>query len=289
MSEENVTFDHGHIAPFVFVKRKGDSHLSQESTKQQRRRQTRRSSSNPIMDGKQGTVVDFEPIAAAIKHVLNAAPCDLLPAHGENKTISQTSITQLPSIVRTICYTSISCFFSHGMAFPQMDDLLWLDLDSSFGKKGDEELLSRSKALSDYAGVLGHMIVSHIGDAEDNLQLCRKVCIVLVQSSMTTPKTSCEDCTFTKVVQHACCGLISILSSLDHSFKKRSKGSKSSSNTTTKYDKAISSCLISFIDHVCSVLQKEKGEPTSDSVLIPLIDGTCDTGITDVFGIHNYY
>ncbi|KAL7543186.1 hypothetical protein ACHAXR_012599 [Thalassiosira sp. AJA248-18] len=268
VSEENdFSSDHGDMAPFVFVKHyhssgKDDNQSSQNSTVKPRRRQTRRSSI--VMNGKQGTVVDFEPVAAVIKRVLNAVSCSLSQHdEGSNKllfdrTISSTSLSQLPSILCTICYTVISSFLSHGMAFPGLDDLLWLDLDCTPDKSDNEnEIVSRAMAVSVFGGVLGHIIVSRIGDEENNLQLGRRVCDVLVQLTITS---KCQTS-----VQHACCGLISILSSLRHSFaEKVAKGGTSSP------DPEISLCLVSFMDHVCSVLRKE--ESSSDLVLIPLID-----------------
>jgi len=267
VSEENdFNSDHGDIAPFVFVKQytngKEDNQSSQNSGTQSRRRQTRRNSSDLIMNGKQGTIVDFDPVASTIKHVLRAVS-GRLSSHrdgGRNllfdRAISPTSLAQLPSLMVCLMYGVISSFLSHGMAFPGMDDLLWLDLESSPKERENEnEQLSRSQAVSDFAGVLGHIIVSHAGDDKNSLHLGRRVCDVLVQLSMS----KCQ-----KVVQHACCGLISILSPLHHRFgKKTAKGS-------ALYDAAISNSLASFIGHVCFVLQGE--DTSSDQVLIPLID-----------------
>jgi len=179
--------------------------------------------------------------------------------HLFDRTISATSISQLPSILCTICYDVISSFLSHGMAFPGMDDMLWLDLDYPPAKHDNEnELVSRSQAVAVFAGVLGHIIVSRSGNEEDNLRLGRRVCDVLVKLSMS----KCQ-----KVVQHACCGLISILSSLRHTFVKKAARSGNISR-----DAAISDSLVSFIGHVGSVLQGIESD--SDLVLIPLIDGT---------------
>lgn len=230
------------------------------------------------MNGKQGTVVDFEPVAKAIKRILNAVssgravhPDEGSSEHLFDRTISATSISQLPSILCTICYDVISSFLSHGMAFPGMDDMLWLDLDYPPAKHDNEnELVSRSQAVAVFAGVLGHIIVSRSGNEEDNLRLGRRVCDVLVKLSMS----KCQ-----KVVQHACCGLISILSSLRHTFVKKAARSGNISR-----DAAISDSLVSFIGHVGSVLQGIESD--SDLVLIPLIDAmreaaTCADSVFD--------
>lgn len=269
--EENdyYTSDNGDIAPFVYVKQyhggeKEDSRLSEINDKQTRRRHSRRHS-NLIMNGKQGTIVDFEPVAAAMKLVLCAVSNRLSSYHDDgrnlifDRTISPTSLARLPSILCTICYSVLSRFLSHSMAFPARDDMLWLNINvdsppEECESEAENELVSRSQAVSDFAGVLGHLIVSHIGDEENNTQLSRRVCNVLVQLS----KSKCR-----KVVQHACCGLISILSSLRHDFgKKATKGSNC-------YDTEICAILESFVN---SIIRKLREESTS-SVLIPLIDG----------------
>ncbi|KAL9191186.1 hypothetical protein ACHAXT_000892 [Thalassiosira profunda] len=273
VSEENdfTSDDIGEIAPFVFVKQyhtkgKEDIKPSQQSNTSKKKKTTRRLGSNIASNGKQGTIVDFEPIVAAIKTVLDAVCQDNLSHDDEegdlmfDRIISPASISQLPSIVRTICYGVISSFLSYGMASPGMGDLVWLDLEPACVAGQENELVARSEAVSIFAGVLGHITVSRIGEEENNLQLGRRVCDVLVRLSMA-------DCL--KVVQHSCCGLISILSSLRHTAeRKASKGRISSPDAS--YDAAITGSLISFIGHVCSVLQKEESD--SDLVLIPLVD-----------------
>ncbi len=103
--------------------------------------------------------------------------------------------------------------------------------------------------------MLGHLIVSHSDDEENNTQiLSRRVCTVLVQLS----NSKCQ-----KVVQHACCGLISILSSLRHAFGKRE------TKCCNCYDTEISAIMVSFLKGIMSKLRIE----STSSVLIPLIDG----------------
>ncbi len=269
VSEENVynTSDHGDIAPFVYVKQyhageKGDSHMPESSGKQTRRRHSRRHNTL-IMNGKQGTIVDFEPIAAVIKHVLCSVSKSPSSHYDDgrygifDRTITPTSIARLPSILCSICYSVLSLFLSHGMAFPEMEDMLWLNIKSPPDRRdsdAENELVSRSQAVSDFAGVLGHLIVSRTGDEENNTQLLsRKVCNVLVQ---LTKSSRCR-----KVVQHACCGLISILSSLRHALGKRA--------TNGSYDTEISAMLASFVNDIICKLRKE----STSLVLIPLIDG----------------
>ena len=277
VSEEGPhTSENGDMAPFVYVKqyhedekKGGTKESSQTKSKHQRRRvSSKLSGSNPMMNGKQGTVVDLEPVAAVIKRVLETVSSGLLSSVGDggskllfDRAISPMSISQLPTVAQNICYTVISSFLSHGMAFPGIDDLLWLNLDPPDDTSNDSELLSRSKTMSDYAGVLGHVIISRIGNKENNLQLSRAVCSVLVKLSMA----SCQ-----RVVQHACCGLIAMLSSLR--FSKNNMNSSNAtvwSSTTTSYDADISTCLVSFVEFLCSFLK----EGSNDAVAIPLIDG----------------
>ena len=277
VSEENVynTSDHGDIAPFVYVKQHHagekednksqvfESRQSESSKKETWRRHSRRHDTL-IMNGKQGTIVDFEPVAATMKLVLCAVSNSLSSRHdgGRNlifdRTITPSSLARLPSILCTISYSVLSLFLSHGMAFPGMDDMLWLNIDSPSDRcdsEAEDELVSRSQAVSNFAGVLGHLIVSHSDDEENNTQiLSRRVCTVLVQLS----NSKCQ-----KVVQHACCGLISILSSLRHAFGKRE------TKCCNCYDTEISAIMVSFLKGIVSKLRIE----STSSVLIPLIDG----------------
>jgi hypothetical protein len=273
VSEENVynTSDHGDIAPFVYVKQyhageKEDSQTfesrqSERSNKETRRHSRRRSAL--IMNGKQGTIVDFEPIAASMKLVLSAVSDGLSSHHDDGRnlifdmSITPSSLAQLPSIICIISYSVLSLFLSHGMAFPGIDDMLWLNIDSPSDRcdsEAENELVSRSQAVSDFAGVLGHLIVSHNDDEKSRTQLLsRRVCNVLVQLS----NSKCR-----KVVQHACCGLISIVSSLRHAFGKKATNGNC-------YDTEISDILVSFVEGIIHKLRKE----STSSVLIPLIDG----------------
>ena len=173
------------------------------------------------MNGKQGTIVDFEPVAVTMKCVLCAISNSLSSCHNDGRNpivdriMTPSSMAQLPSILCTISYSVLSLFLSHGMAFLGMDDMLWLNIDSSSDRcdsETEDELVSRSQAVSNFAGVLGHLIVSHNDDEKNNTQLLsRRVCNVLVQLSNSKLRN---------VVQHACCGLISILSLLRHAAMK---------------------------------------------------------------------
>ena len=277
--ESDFTHDNGDMAPFVFVKqyharKKENDQPTGNSVDNRTKRLPRRSSSSLSMDGRQGTTVDFEPVVAVIKRVLKAVSLGISAHHREtdcvfDRIISSTSLSQLQSILITICYDVISSFLSHGMAFPGVDDLLWLDVNYSPAGDNKDELVSSSQAVSTvrarcsavFAGVLGHIIVSHIGDEGNNMQLARRVCAVLVELSTT-------ECT--KAVQHACFGLISILSSLRYSHERKA-GKSSSSLPSESYDAAITECLKTFIPYVCSVAQND--ETALDHLLIPLVDG----------------
>jgi hypothetical protein len=143
------------------------------------------------------------------------------------------------------------------MVFPGTDDLPWLNINNSSPDVGEGEkvLISRSQAVSDFAGVLGYLIVYQIGDESNNMQLSRTVCSVLVHMSKSDSR---------QVVQHACCGLISILSSL-----RLSSGGLSTIDEM--HDAALSDCAVSFVEYVSCVLRREA--TSSSQVLIPLIDG----------------
>lgn len=274
VSEENdfKTVHDAKIGAFLFVKQCNVSGIEDSQTPKSidnhaKRRQSRRHNRN-IM----GTIIDFAPISATIKYVLQNITQSSSSLSEKNrmyydKTISPISIKQLPSILRTISYTLLSLFWSHGMSYPGTQDMVWLKIESTFTRPTSEsdnnknELVARSQAVSDFAGVLGYVIVSRIGseEEENNLHLSRRVCNILVQLSKSKSQ---------KVMRPACCGLISLLSSLRYSFGKRS---------TTKekvYDDALSDSLVTFIEHACSVI-KEESITCSDLILIPLVDGKC--------------
>lgn len=270
--ETHFNSDHGDLAPFVYVKQHENSQWSDNEAVQLRKSEAVRSS-NFSMKGKQGTLVDFEPVAAEIKHILcivsNISSCHL--DDGLNFfecDVSHSSLSKLSSILCTILYTILSRLLSHGMAFPGADDLPWLDIHfSSDAGDCEEVLISRSRAVSDIAGALGYLIISNIGDKDNNMQLSGRVCSVLVHLSKSNSRT---------IVQHASCGLILILSSLRHN-------SRGGSMTDDKYDVALSNCAISFVEYVTFVLRREV--PNSSQVLIPLIDGVYGHRVC-VYSIH---
>ena len=265
LEERDLDSDNGDTtASFLFVKQhiSGNeaSQASQSSKHDKRRRSTRRHGNNHLLDGKQGTSIDFEPITSITKSVLLACLTDCSSPYQDEQwydTISSSSIKQLVSILCTICYKLLSSHWQVGLSPPRIDDLLWLDAISSKAtdNKHDNEEEVQSQMVADYSGVLGHTM---LGLEDNNIQLAAKVCDVLVQMS----KSSNHPC-----VQTSCCGLISLLSSLRFSFENKSlKKDKG-------YDSAISQSLIIFIEHVCSVLKDDSS--SSDSVLIPLIDSKC--------------
>ena len=277
VSEENdfKTVHDAEIGSFLFVKQCNVSGIEDSQTPKRisidnhaKRRQSRRHNRN-IM----GTIIDFAPISATIKYVLQNITQSSFRDY--DKTISPISIKQLPSILCTISYTLLSLFWSHGMSYPGTQDMIWLKIESyklggEGNRLGDTESsdVARSQAVLDFAGVLGYVIVSRIGseEEENNLHLSRRVCNILVQLSKSKSQ---------KVMRPACCGLISLLSSLRYSFGERS---------TTKekvYDDALSDSLVTFIEHVCSVI-KEESITCSDLILIPLVDGKC-VSLTAIF------
>lgn len=258
--ETHFNSDHGDLAPFVYVKQHENSQWSGNEAAQLRKSEAVRSS-NFSMKEKQGTLVDFEPVAAEIKHIL-CIVSKISSCHRDEGLnlfewdVSPSSLSKLSSILCTILYTILSHLLSHGMAFPGADDLPWLDIHFSPDAGGCEEvLISRSQAVSDVAGALGYLIISNIGDKDNNMQLSRRVCSVLVHLSKSNGRT---------IVQHASCGLISIMSSLRHN-------SRGGSMTDDTYDAELSECAVSFVEYVSFVLRREVTK--SSQVLIPLIDG----------------
>lgn len=266
--EDGCNSDDGGIAPFVYVKQ---YHVSENEDYMGSNRPTR----GKLTDGKQGTIVDFEPVATVIKEVLCAVSSCPTYHHREegvnllfDGVISPSNLSKLPSLLCSISYTILSLLLSHGMAFPGMNDLLWLGMNSSPDVCDGENELAFATAAADYSGVLGYVVVSNIGNKNNNLILSRRICNVLIQLSKSNDR---------KVVQHACCGLISILSSLRHSLGERS-------TKVEMYDTVLSDCAVEYVSFVLRALNNRLNPnaanddlraKNSDEVLIPLIDGVC--------------
>lgn len=247
------------IAPLVFVqqtqieRKKESQAVENDMTLTTSKFSTRRRSKQKGHGAREGTTVDFEIAAAAIKSVLQSSSTNYEERNKSlfDRTISPHSLKELPSIISTICYIALSSFLSHGMAFPSLDDSSWLNIDYSTSETDNEELfVARSQTIADFAGVLGHNFVYHLGDKEKNREMGRNVCNALVH--LATSK-------YSRVVTNACCGIILLLSSLRHS-RKNSKINKDDTRSTF---------LISFVEYTMSVMEKE----TESIILIPLIDG----------------
>ena len=252
--------DKDDIAPLIFVRQTQiasgkDAHTtvgvatSKFSTRHRRKRQKDNGA-------REGTTVDFEIVAAVIKSVLQTSSSSSQQQSNKSlfdKSISERSLAELPSVISTICYIALSSFLSHGMAFPSLEDSSWLNIEySSVGDDNEELLVARSQTIADFAGVLGHNFVYHLGDKETNRDIARIVCRALVNLAKSK---------YSRVVTNACCGIILVLSSLRHSRK----------SAKIKIDEESSNCLISFVEYTISVM---RGTTDTDTiVLIPLIDG----------------
>ena len=252
--EQDFSANRDDIAPFVFMQQR---HIRQESLLSEPSKPMGRRDNNRGNHGKEGTTIDIGPVAKAIKHVLHLSykKCigDVNDSPYLDGVISSTSLSVLPSIIRIICYGAISSFISHGMSCPSLDDdLLWLDSDShSTDIFNENELMTRSRSIAVYAGVFGDFLSTNLGDNNGNMPLRRKVFEELVKLSMSK---------YQNVVENACRGLVSILSSFRYHL-----------GSSAMNDSATSECLVSFIDYSCSVLMREG----SGLMLIPLVHGTC--------------
>ncbi len=250
--------DKDDVAPLIFVRQtqiegKKENQVCNDIGITKSKFSTRRRSRQKDIGAREGTTVDFEIVAAVIKSVLqtSSSNCQQQNKSLFDRTISQQSLTELPSVISTICYIALSSFLSHGMAFPSLDDSSWLNIEYSEAEKDSEELLvARSQTIADFAGVLGHNFVYHLGDKKNNREIARNVCYALVNLAKSK---------YSRVVTNACCGIILLLSSLRHSRK----------SAKIKMDDTSSSDLISFIEYTISVMR----EDTDTIILIPLIDG----------------
>jgi len=255
--EHDFDADKDDVAPLIFVRQtqiegKKEAQVGNDIGITTSKFSTRRRSRQKDNGAREGTTVDFEIVAAVIKSVLqtSSSNCQQRNKSLFDRTISQRSLTELPSVISTICYIALSSFLSHGMAFPSLDDSSWLNIEySDVGKDNEELLVARSQTIADIAGVLGHNFVYHLGDKKNNREIARNVCNALVKLAKSK---------YSRVVTNACCGIILLLSSLRHSRK----------SAKIKMDDTSSSDLISFIEYTISVMR----EDTDTIILIPLID-----------------
>eukprot|EP00984_Skeletonema_dohrnii_P019310 scaffold9198_cov137-Skeletonema_dohrnii-CCMP3373.AAC.3 len=262
--DHDFNADKDDVAPLIFVRQtqiegkkeaQGSKDIGMTSSKFSTRRRSKQKSNNN--GAREGTTVDFEIVAAVIKSVLQTSSSNYQQRNKSlfDRTVSHRSLTELPSVISTICYIALSSFLSHGMAFPSLDDTAWLNIEySNVGKDNEELLVARSQTIADFAGVLGHNFVYHLGDKKNNRDIARNVCNALVKLAKSK---------YSRVVTNACCGIILLLSSLRHSRK----------SAKIKMDDTSSSFLISFIEYTMSVMT----EDTDTIILIPLIDGKYST------------
>lgn len=256
--DHDFDVDKDDVAPLIFVRQtqiegKKEAQVGNDIRMSTSKFSSRRRSRPKDSGAREGTTVDFEIVAAVIKSVLQTSSSNYQQRNNNlfERTISNHSLAELPSVISTICYIALSSFLSHGMAFPSLDDSSWLNIEYSNTENDNEELLvARSQTIADFAGVLGHNFVYHLGDKKNNGDIARNVCYALVNLAKSK---------YSRVVRNACCGIILLLSSLRHSRK----------SAKIRMDDSSSSCLVSFIEYTLSVMR----EDTDTIILIPLIDG----------------
>lgn len=247
--ERDSISEHGDVAPFVFV---NQSPFKRQSRDKKRSSSIQKHKSRSKYE-KQGTSVDFHLVVALMKSILEKFSQQqrdqkCYTASAFNKTLSHGSMSNLRSIICSVCINSMSTLLSHGMMFPVPDDLSWL---SMVEKSCHSNLLELSQLCVDYVGILGHIL-------EDGaIDLARQMCVILTQLGTSSHREQ-------KIVARSSSGLISILSALRLSFGKTWSRNKS-------IDSFLSATISTFIGDVCIMLNKSE---TSNDVLIPLLDAT---------------
>jgi len=207
--EQNLFVDQLSIAPFVFVHLlradEENESISLRNNMFLPRRSRRKRERSRGQDGKEGTTVDFEPVASVLKHVLQHCPGPDHRVHNSielrDGTITSNSLSLLPSKIRMVCYEALSSFFSHGMTSSsfEAESLCWLQNSrSDFG----DELVLKSQMISSLCGAIGRFHLSQDGEYETKESLTTQLCNILIELIASKQHIA---------VQNACWGLSLIL------------------------------------------------------------------------------
>eukprot|EP00804_Cyclotella_cryptica_P007102 CCRYP_014537-RE/>CCRYP_014537-RE protein AED:0.03 eAED:0.03 QI:291/1/1/1/0.9/0.81/11/143/2162 len=247
------------IAPFVFVrqyqatsKNAGESE-SLKTHEEPTHKKSRRQSSNSS-ERSDKTTVDIEPVARVMKHAVRASSRSSIPI-GEQKC--QATQTGLLSSIRIVCFNTIASFLSHGVSFPSpIEDLDWLDVEAA----SIDEHVSKSEAIIAFAAILGNAQLSKMHVKENYATIITKTCDALVELALSQMQHP-------TIVKNACCGLVTMLTSLRKFVRKANKPGSSQTE-----DVIISGSLVRLIKHMCSLLEHQDSFP--DFILIPLINVT---------------
>jgi hypothetical protein len=246
------------IAPFLYIKQHQtklgkQSGESNPGTREESKRRTRRHNS----ERSDKTVIDVEPVANVIKRIL----C----AHQTNINDDHAAHTDFSPIIRLVCFGIVSSFLSHGVSFPShIEDKMWLGVEA----QSVEELVAKSEAVSLLATNLGNVMLSKRLKIEIDRDLIIQTFEVLVRYSI-------EHIEHPSVVKNACCGLISLLRSMQMKARKDEQ--------REIIDAELTVTLEPLIQQMCNRVEDHHAH--SGSVLIPLINGkftaTADTYFKD--------
>jgi hypothetical protein len=237
--EEEICWTEGgdDIAPFVYIKQGSGQH-----SKRNEDPTNRKGSSS------ERTVVDLESVAAELKNTLCAYSPQNEGSHGDTQN-------DLSPIVRLMCFKTISSFLSHGVSFPNpTEDTTWL---LNVKPESLDEAISHSEAVSLLANCLGKLQLSKRLKIDVSEGFINQICQVLVNLSTQTEQPI--------VVKNACCGLVTLLTSMQRNAKNGCK------NKTSLSEMTLSNTLTHLIEFLCQLLEHNKSWP--GNILVPLING----------------
>lgn len=262
--EQNLFADQLSIAPFVVahLPRADDENesISLQNNMFLPRKSRRKRERSRGQDGKEGTTVDFEPVASVLKHVLQHCPG---PDHRVHKsielrdgTITSNSLSLLPSKIRMVCYQALSSFFSHGMtsSFFDSESLCWLQNSrSDFG----DELVLKSQMILSFCGAIGRFHLSQDVEYETKESLTTQLCNILIELIVSKQQIA---------VENACWGLRLILGYLRVGISEENSQASTIDANTTFVEKSFEPIL----ECACSVLETNDSTPTA---LLPIVNG----------------
>ncbi len=260
--EQNLFADQLSTAPFVFVQQlrseeeNVSSSLRNNTFPPQRSRKRRERSCG--QDGKEGTTIDFEPVASVLKRVLHQCP-DFNHRIDDSVelrdgTITSKSLSLLPSKIRMVCYEALSSFFSHGMTCPSCESgsLRWLE--NSRSDLGDE-LVLKSQMILSLCGAVGRFHLSEDGKYETKESLTKELCSILIELIKSKHH---------RAVQNACWGLNLILVYLRIGIS----GENSPASTIDANATLVVKSFGPILECACLVLERNDSRP---GVLLPIV------------------
>ena len=246
LEEESPLRDNGaDIAPFVYIKQGQSQHINKPP--KEKEAHTNRKFRRQVSLVSAQTIVDIEPVAAAIKSTL----C----IHKTQDEEIQDAQTSLSPIIRLVCYDIISTFLSHGLSFPNpTEDRKWLEVEA----EGIEESVSRSRAVCVLATVLSNTFLSK--KPKINVPSSFTIQVIEELVKLVIQRIDNPD-----VVKNACYGIVALLTAIGKTSKKYVQPELIEAA-------ALTATITPLIQQMCQLLEHQ--DCWQGSILFPLISVT---------------